>query len=255
MPAIHIIVPNPESLLALEIPEAGWVLLQHLAWSSDGSSPARPVLMSNFFNHPVNPAMAYSQLDPAAGKYTDAITEHLIMAWQWLLRENLLIPAPGNTQGWVCVSTRGHKALQREVFDKYRHAALLPQAMLHPSIEASVFSAFLRAEYDLAIFAAFRGVENNVRETCKLSNNLVGVKLMRAAFDPGSGPLTNKNLVTAEQEAMANLFAGAMGSFKNPASHRTNAFNSAEEALSLILFANYLVYRIDELAQINGHAP
>ena len=246
MPPIHFIVSDPQTLLALETPEAALFLLQHLASSNEGSSPMRPVLMGNFFNPAASPANAY----PA--QFREAITEHLIMAWQWLLRENLLIPAPGNRGGWVCVSSRGHKAVTKEAFDKYRHAALLPQGMLHPSIAATAFSAFLRVEYDIAIFAAFRALENMVREVCKYPNQAVGVKLMRDAFDLKSGPLTDKILASGEQEAMSNVYAGAMGLFKNPTSHRLNAFTDPEQAVSLVLFANYLINQVEDLARTNG---
>ncbi len=246
MPAIHFIVPDPQTLLALDTPEAALVLLQNLAEGNEGSSPMRPVLMGNFFNPVGSPVNSY----PA--QFREAITEHLIMAWQWLLRENLLIPAPGNTAGWVCVSSRGHKAVTKEAFDKYRHAALLPQGMLHPSISATAFSAFLRGQYDIAIFAAFRALENMVREVCKYPSQAVGVKLMRDAFDVKIGPLTDRALVSGEQEAMSNVYAGVMGLFKNPASHRLNAFSSPEQAVSLVMFANYLINQVEDLARANG---
>ena len=240
MPPIHSIVPDAQTLLALETPEAALVLLQHLASDNAGSSPMRPVFMGNFFNEAVNPARAYPS------KYQATITEHLIMAWQWLLRENLLIPAPGNTQGWVCVSSRGHKAVAKEEFDKYRHAALLPQGILHPSMSAAAFSAFVRGEYDIAIFASFRALENVVREVCKYPKEAIGVKLMRDAFDPKSGPLTDKTLTSAEQESMAHVYAGVIGLFKNPTSHRLNAFTEAEQAVSLVLFASSLIKQVEE---------
>lgn len=246
MPPIHFIVPDAQTLLALETPEAALVLLQHLASGNEGSSPMRPAHIGNFFNLPTSPANAYPE------QFREAIREHLIMAWQWLLRENLLIPAPGNSGGWVCVSSRGHKAITKEEFDKYRHAALLPHGILHPSISATAFSAFLRGQYDIAIFAAFRAVENLVREVCKYPNQAVGVKLMRDAFDLKSGPLTDKTLISGEQEAMSNVYAGAMGLFKNPTSHRSNAFTDPEEAVSLVLFANYLINQVESLARTNG---
>ncbi|HEY2858545.1 MAG TPA: TIGR02391 family protein [Terracidiphilus sp.] len=246
MKSISSIVPDPQKLLALETPEVAFVLLQHLASGNVGSSPERSVFMGNFFQQAVSPVNAY----PA--EYQTAITEHLIMAWQWLLRENLLIPYPGNTTGWVCVSSRGHKAVAKEQFDKYRHAALLPQGILHPSMSATAFSAFLRGEYDIAIFAAFRALENMVRDVCKYSSQAVGVKLMRDAFDPKSGPLTDKTLVNAEQEAMAHVYAGAIGLFKNPTSHRLNSFTRPEEAVSLVLLANYLIAQVEDLARANG---
>lgn len=246
MKSIYSILPDAQCLLALETPEAAFVLLQHLASGAEGSSPARPVFMGNFFMQAVNPAKAYPP------QYQADITEHLIMAWQWLLRENLLIPAPGNTAGWVCVSSRGHKAVAKEQFDKYRHAALLPQGILHPSMSATAFSAFLRGEYDIAIFAAFRALENIVRDVCKYPNQALGVRLMRDAFDLKNGPLTDKGLVPAEQQAMSDAYAGAIGLFKNPASHRLNSFTNPEEAVSLVLFANYLIIQAEELARANG---
>jgi uncharacterized protein (TIGR02391 family) len=247
MPPIKTIVPDAEILLALEIPEVAFVLLQLLASSNhEGCSPIRPVLMSNFFNSAVSPANVYPN------QYREAIEERLIMAWQWLLREFLLIPAPGNTQGWVCVSSRGHKAASEEAFSRYRHAALLPQSMIHPGISATAFAAFLRGEYDIAIFASFRALEDRVREVCKYSNQLVGVKLMRAAFDPKTGPLRDINLEAGEQDAMNAVFAGAMGSFKNPTSHRLNAFDRPEQAVALVLFASYLINQVDDLARANG---
>jgi uncharacterized protein (TIGR02391 family) len=254
MPAIHQIVSDPQTFLALEVPEAALVLLQHLASNSEGASAMRPVHIGNFFNEAATPANGYISIDPKAAQHKEAITEHLIAAWQWLLREGLLLPAPGNTQSWVYVGSRGHAAVKKEAFDKYRHAALLPQAMLHPSIAATVFSAFLRGEYDIAIFAAFRAVEDTVRKVCGFPNQLVGSALMRKAFDLKTGPLLDANVVPGEQQAMADVFAGAMGLFKNPTSHRLNAFNSAEQAVSLVLFANYLINLVYERARENGLA-
>jgi uncharacterized protein (TIGR02391 family) len=242
-------------LLSLEVPEVALALLQHLASDGPGSSPERPVLMSNFFMEHSNPANGYVRANPAAASHKNAITEHLMAAWQWLLREGLLMPARGNTQGWVCVSTRGHQAVSRETFDKFRHAALLPQAMLHPSVAATAYSAFLRGDFDIAIFASFRAVENAVRVACKYPNNLVGAPLMRKAFDVLSGPLTDANLVASEQQAMSDVFAGAMGLFKNPTSHRMDAFDTPEQAVSLVVFANYLINLVDERGRANGLIP
>jgi len=246
------IVPNPQSLLALEVPEAALVLLQCLASSNEGSSPMRPVFMGNFFNLSASPVKGYIAKDPNAAKYAEAITEKLIMAWQWLMREGMLIPVPGNTEGWVCVSSRGHEAVTKESFDRYRHAAMLPQGMLHPSIAASAFANFLRGEYAIAIFASYLALEDRVREVCKLPNELLGVKLMRTAFDPKDGLLRDSSRETGEQEAMAHVYAGTIGLFKNPTSHRLNAFDKAEQAVSLVLFATYLINQVDDLARANG---
>jgi uncharacterized protein (TIGR02391 family) len=134
----------------------------------------------------------------------------------WNERDSLL-PAPGITPGWVYVSRRGHEAVSREKFNRYKHAALLPRAILHASLAATAFSAFLRGEYDIAIFASFRAVEDAVRTVCGFPNQLVGVDLMRKAFDgKNNGPLVDVSAVPGEQEAVAHVFAGSMGIFKNP---------------------------------------
>jgi hypothetical protein len=40
----------------------------------------------------------------------------------------------------------------------------------------------MRGEYDVAAFQAIKAVEVAVREACRFGNDLVCVKLMRAAF-------------------------------------------------------------------------
>jgi uncharacterized protein (TIGR02391 family) len=119
-------------------------------------------------------------------------------------------------------------------------------------MSATAFSAFLRGEYDIAIFAAYRALENIVRDVCKYPNQALGVKLMRDAFDLKNGPLTDKSLISGEQQATSDVYAGAIGLFKNPVSHRLNSFTRPEEAVSLVLFANYLITQVEDLARANG---
>src|ERR1035441_1322728 len=54
---------------------------------------------------------------------------------------------------------------------------------------------------------------------------------MRKAFNPETGRLTDKSVVTSEREATAALFAGAIGAAKNPSSHREFEMSKAEAAL------------------------
>ena len=68
---------------------------------------------------------------------------------------------------------------------------------------------------------------------------------MRAAFDPKSGPLTDMESNKAEREARSALFAGAIGSYKNPQSHRDVNLEHAGEATELILLANHLLRIVD----------
>jgi hypothetical protein len=52
-----------------------------------------------------------------------------------------------------------------------------------------VWLAFMRGEFDVAVFQAMKAVEVSVRDAAGLGNNLVGVSLMREAFAVDKGPL------------------------------------------------------------------
>ena len=68
---------------------------------------------------------------------------------------------------------------------------------------------------------------------------------MRKAFDKTSGPLSDQQQPEAEREALSHLFAGAIGSYKNPHSHRTVTVNDATEAQEMAILASHLLRIID----------
>ena len=74
-----------------------------------------------------------------------------------------------------------------------------------------------------------------------MPNDLLGVALMRTAFHPDNGPLSDKDALPAERQATSDLFAGAIGLFKNPSSHRRVQYDDAGEAAEMIIFANCLI--------------
>jgi hypothetical protein len=49
---------------------------------------------------------------------------------------------------------------------------------------------FMRGDYDVGVFQAFKDVEIAVRRAAGLSDSDIGRKLMQAAFRPEGGPLT-----------------------------------------------------------------
>jgi uncharacterized protein (TIGR02391 family) len=131
---------------------------------------------------------------------------------------------------------------------------LLPRGRLHPAIASRVYPAFLRGDYDTAVFQSFREIEVSVRQAGEFPHELVGEKLIRAAFKPakngpGGGPLTDPQLPAAEQLAMSNLFAGAFGLYRNPAGHRYVPTDPTDAA-DVIVFASQLLRIVDRLKPI-----
>ncbi len=89
-------------------------------------------------------------------------------------------------------------------------------------------------------------VEVRVRELADASDSLIGVKLMRQAFGE-KGPLRTSVADAGEQVARMDLFAGAIGLFKNPTSHRDVEFDDPTEAAEIVLLADLLLRILDRI--------
>ena len=124
----------------------------------------------------------------------------------------------------------------------------MPRNLLHPVIADRAWPNFIRGDHDTAVFQAFKEVEVAVRKAGGFGSQKIGVELMRAAFDPDTGPLTDRSLPKAERESLSHLFAGAIGSYKNPSSHRTVAIDDAVEAGEMLIIASHLLRIVDDRA-------
>jgi uncharacterized protein (TIGR02391 family) len=236
------LVPNPEDLLSLDTEEVGWVLLAHLsslADSVDGTFYQGRINQYNFFN-------ALNQRPDYPNRQAE-VNDVLLEAWNWLQGEGFLVRDAGSNPDIFFISRRAKRLRDRAHFDEYRKAVLLPKGQLHPLIASKVYPAFLRGEYDTAVFQAFREVEVAVRGAGKFPDDRVGVSLMRDAFRALGGPLTDDKLPIAEQEGMAHLFSGAIALYKNPQSHR-NVPTEAADAAEIIVFASHLLRIVDRLS-------
>jgi uncharacterized protein (TIGR02391 family) len=245
------LVTDPDDLLKLEVEEVAWLLFAHL--SSFGDSSVNGVVSQgcisehNFFNdlgrHPPYPRKQHEVIDA------------LVEGWRWLEHEGFLLRRPDQPP-WFYFSRRAKRMTSREDFEAYRRANLLPRAQLHPLIAARVYPAFLRGDYDTAVFQAFREIEIAVRAAGNFGNEDYGPILMRKAFRPvnrpgrdtvAPGPLTDTDSPVGEQEGVADLFAGAIALYKNPQSHR-NVPTDAIDAAEVIVFASHLLRMVDRLA-------
>ena len=161
-------------------------------------------------------------------------------AWSWLKRECLIVQDTGLNPTFYYVSRKGKELLKSLDFESYKKASQFPDNLIHERIRNECRLNFFRGAYDTAVFEAFKEVELAVREASNLPNNLLGTKLMRKAFEPEKGILTDRNLESGEQHAMGDLFAGAIGYCKNPQSHRDVGLGFSG-AIELILLASHLI--------------
>jgi uncharacterized protein (TIGR02391 family) len=248
--SIPSLIPNADDLLALEVEELAGVLLTHLN-GYDGNVRTGVVQVGrvnqyNFFNH-------LHQHPDYPGRQPE-VSQALLEAWAWLESEGILIRDADPTGHSFFISRRGRRLRSQQDLSVYRKASLLPKGQLHPLLASKVYPAFLRGEYDTAVFQAFREVEVSVRTAGNFAADSVGQDLIREAFRPAnpnkigsaSGTLTDVTLPIAEQEAMMFLFSGALGLYKNPQSHR-NVPTEASDAVEVILFASHLLRMIDRL--------
>lgn len=162
-----------------------------------------------------------------------------------MTRNGLLIPQAGanHTSGWHSFSEDAHRIAKSGDVASFIHAAHFPKELLHPSFADDVWREIMRGEYDNAVLKCFRAIEEAVRKRDPSAPRPYGAELMRHAFGPG-GPLHNATEVPAEAEALAHLFAGAIGRFKNPQSHRSVGLDGTT-ARELAVFATFLMRIIE----------
>lgn len=172
-----------------------------------------------------------------------AITE----SWSWLTMNVLIVPAPGinGRNGFMVLARKGEKYLESpDELANLGAANNFPKALLHPSIANEIWNTLIRGKLEDAVFKAFRAVEEAVRDAGGFDTTDTGVPLMRDAFHTTTGPLTDLTKPEAEREALAHLFAGAIGSYKNPHSHRTVKID-LNEAKDMVLLASHLLRIVD----------
>lgn len=111
---------------------------------------------------------------------------------------------------------------------------------LEPSIKDDCFPP--RRPYGKDVNYAYLTLEDFLRTEAKIPPGPVGVKLVGAAAAKG---LFNRQ-VQAERDGLVSLFNGAFGWLRNPSAHKKGNV-SKEEAIKLILFADYLIKLVKKL--------
>ncbi|MGD9855844.1 MAG: TIGR02391 family protein [Planctomycetaceae bacterium] len=182
------------------------------------------------------------------GRTTD-LRRVIAEAWNWLMVEGLVALDPESSGGHLFfITRRGMQCRTHDGVEEYRKRRLLSPELLHNAIRDCSLGDYLAGDFESAILKAFRKVEIEMRSACGYSAGETGVPLARKAFQPlpNPGPLTVTTELPGEQQALSDLFAGAMGRFRNPAAHGTRTFDDPIEAAQLLLFASHLMTIIDE---------
>ena len=194
---------------------------------------------------PINPNNTLRGVEAALGETPqtdgDRLMSRIADAWAWLESHGLIGPSAKNTQSVTqqLTETGRELALDTGAISKVWASDRL-SGDLHRGL-LSGRSNFALGDYETASFAAMKAVEVEVRRVARLPNEVLGVNLMRRAFSPKDGVLRDPESEGGEQQATADLFAGAIGAFKNPASHGTVQFDDPLEAAELIQLADLLL--------------
>jgi uncharacterized protein (TIGR02391 family) len=216
----------PEQLRELPTEGIGLVLLREMARSPEQVNTYNLMVQANsgYVREPDTAALV--------GRLSDAIS--------WIQSRALVGPT-GSSGSWGRVTQLGRElAADGEALTKLFAADRL-SGKLDTALESKVRLAFGSGDYETAAFTAMKEVEVAVRRASGFDNSLVGVALMRQAFARDGGPLSDEAAEPGERVATMDLFAGAIGAFKNPSSHRSVDFEDPTEAAEIIQLADLLL--------------
>jgi uncharacterized protein (TIGR02391 family) len=165
-------------------------------------------------------------------------------AWGWLQTRNYLVPCPEREVGWFLLTRAGLEAALAVDFQKWIADRDFSEALLHPTIATECMDNFRLGKFDTAVFEAFKTLEVAIRDASGLTASDIGIGLARKAFRPEGGPLTDASAEGGEREALMFLMQGAIGSYKNPHSHRKQELGAAE-AREMLIMASHLLRIVD----------
>lgn len=161
-------------------------------------------------------------------------------AWSWLESNGLICRHPEQDNEWFVPTSRGRQIRNHQGIRELISNEQLPEHFLHAEFIKNVRPLFLQSRFETSVFEAFKTLEVAIRSTAGFGDDSIGVSLAGKAFHPEDGPLTDTTLERGERVALMNLMTGAIGSYKNPSSHRRVAI-TAEEARDMIILASHLL--------------
>lgn len=236
MPYLHQLIPDASTIKAMHPADLAGFVLEVLVTMERAD---RQLLhRRNFCGNVMD------QFRIGREPHDQSIGDACAVAWSWLDVNWLICRSPHQDNDWYIITPRGREASDRVGIRALVEAEMLPEYFLHPSLATDVLPLFRQRRFDLAVFEAFHRLEIAIREAAGLGHEFIGTRLASRAFHPEDGPLTDKGAETGERQALVSLMTGALGSYKNPQSHRHVGLE-APEAREMIIVASHLLGIVD----------
>lgn len=240
MPQLRALVPEAQAVLEMQTADLSGYVLEVLM----SAGPTERGIW-NRRNFCTQTAREYAQPDQPV---QEAVGVACSSAWSWLEANGFIARHPEQDNDWFLPTRKGETLRNHIDLRKFLTSEQLPEVFLHPDLRVHVRPLYFQSRFETAVFEAFKTLEVAIRDAAKLGHDLVGVSLASRAFHPDDGPLTNQSTDRGERVALMNLMTGALGSYKNPSSHRRVEIE-AKEARDMIFIASHLLKIIDARRQ------
>jgi hypothetical protein len=173
------------------------------------------------------------------------------LAWKRLEDAGLLEEPDfdNGKNGFRVPSEKGRAAAAKFDFAAAMTRGSFSRKMFHPLLPDAAWLAFRAGNHDAAVFEAFKAVEIAVRKKGLGKNGIdttdYGVDLMKKAFDPNAGPLSDKGASRPRRTRRCELFTGALGDLQNPKAHHDPATTDPLVAVEEMMVACALLRIVD----------
>ena len=164
-----------------------------------------------------------------------------------LEQDGFIMHDPSQIHGnFKILTDRGEEQVEKDLDDMALPTIDIDELLTDHDLGERVRDDFLMADFETAVFKAYKLLEERVRAKSEQPASAVGVELMSRAFKPNDGLLKHPGAATAsEEEGLHHLMRGAMMLFKNPTSHRTVEYSDPSEVAFVLCFSNLLLNLAD----------
>lgn len=139
---------------------------------------------------------------------------------------------------------------------KLRHSPsidIFDNLITNKRLRKIVKKLYMDGHHARAVEEAYKYLDNLVKSVSGI--NETGAKLMQTAFS-ASNPVLMLNAGSStseldEQKGYLQIFAGCMTGIRNPRAHECEWEDNEVHALQLLVFANYLVDRVENAKKVS----